>query len=393
MKKLLLICIVWLCFCNGVQAQDPRFNMPLLNPIYLNPALVGSYGYYFDDQPDVSYQDVLEEFQVQGQSLDIYRIFASHRSQRVGFDEPLLTTSFSADYFHSSTGLGFGLVAFRDALGGESRLRRHEASLVASYTLYPSDKPNIIVKGGFQLGAGRVNINDPGRLRFGDMLNAQGMVVNPTTDPLFGRVDGASYFNLSMGGQIMLNQQFWVGASLHNINRPDLSLVGGNSEDELGRRLTLYGGFTVSPKWFYLGNMTTQLVYQQQAGFNTLFVSERWHVTENFFFGAGYLISLKEINTGNTGNLSQRETMLSFNVGVNYNGNSFAFNWDTGIGSNLEPNNAQSIEFTVIMTNILKRRIWCKFNAVWMRDGDNKNKTPISRRNKKRIRKNLKEQE
>ena len=227
-----------------IRAQDPHFSQFFSSPLTLNPALTG----LFDGQ-----------FRVAGNYRNQWpTINNAFRTGTVSFDMALLK-----DRLPQNDRLGVGIMALNDR-SGNGILDNSHVALSAAYHKGLDENGYHQLTVGFQ-GTFTTKRLDVTRADFEDELTALGFT--GVTQEVFGnsRVN-VGYFDLQTGilysGTTNGDNNFYAGASLYHVNRPNESFLGGNFV--LEQRLTLHGGgyFPIGPnKTFH-----TSFIHQQQAG-------------------------------------------------------------------------------------------------------------------------------
>lgn len=200
-------------------AQDPLYSQFYAAPMYLNPAMTGS--------------------------SNIPRFTLNYRNQWPGLSANFVTTSFSAEHFVENLNSGFGLLFTNDNQYAD--LSTTNIGLLYSYNQTIND--NLSARFGVQTSYNTRSIGDKwDRFTFGDQLDSRGNLSgNPTGDPIAGLNNPqARYVDFSTG-TVLYNDYFWAGLGVKHLNRPNVSVVGGDVK--LPMLFSLHGGYK-----FYLPN-------------------------------------------------------------------------------------------------------------------------------------------
>jgi type IX secretion system PorP/SprF family membrane protein len=249
MKILKGLLPVWTVFTSlvltsGLKAQDPHFSQFFSSPLTLNPAMTG----LFDGQ-----------FRVTGNYRNQWpTINNAFRTGTISFDMGLLEKRLP-----QNDRLGVGIMALNDR-HVNGILNNSHIGVSAAYHKSLDENGFHRLTVGFQ-GTFTTKRLDVTQADFEDELTALGFT--GVTQEVFGnnRVN-VGYFDLQTGllysGSTNGSNNFYAGASIYHVNRPNESFLGGNFV--LEQRLTLHGG-----GYFPVGqNKTihTSLIHQRQAG-------------------------------------------------------------------------------------------------------------------------------
>ncbi|MCA6073595.1 type IX secretion system membrane protein PorP/SprF [Fulvivirga sedimenti] len=243
MKKFFTIGVLVLSgFFTLVQGQDPQFSQYYSAPLYLNPAFAGT-----------------------GAG---HRFVANYRNQWPNISNGFVTYAFSYDYNIQDLKSGVGFIATADR-AGSAALTSTTLGFVYSYKVQLSNK--WIMTPGLYFGYGHRDI-DLNKLVFGDQLAFTNDGQVPTSDPGFGSLGSASYFDFG-AGFLIYNSKFWLGFSSYHINEPNRSLLGDESAIPIknsfhgGVKLPLYSGLFAKEKIAYIA---PSFVYKSQGRFDQL---------------------------------------------------------------------------------------------------------------------------
>ena len=234
---------------NCAQAQDIHFSMFDLDPLLFNPAYSG----FFDASA---------------------RFGAVYRNQWASVSTPFQTFSATAEVALSRSnvhrnGFNAGLWVSNDR-AGTLAYGSTTASAIVSYFQGLGDGSNIISV-GLEGGLGQVGFNTDGiEMTDGTESFRRTKVVYPTLGA------GIAWY-------CQLSDALYtkVGASLRNINEPDISHTDMAADARLSRHFNIYG----RAEWRFLSDwgLLPVVGYQRQRNFNELVYGAdvRWYVDED----------------------------------------------------------------------------------------------------------------
>lgn len=198
-------------------AQDPHYSQYYQDPLYLNPALAGT----FDGT---------------------YRFTGHYRNQWSAISRPFETFGVGVDAANvlGISKVGAGLNIFND-VAGDGNLSNLQINLALSYAFQlTADSAHQLVVGG-QGGWYRrqLNVNE---LTFDDQYQNGQFQPGIATRESFAETN-TNNFNTNVGvawrGVWRKRLQALAGISLANLTRPDLSFTG--TEEPLDQRITVHG--------------------------------------------------------------------------------------------------------------------------------------------------------
>ena len=241
-KKLLIktsLLFASLLFVGDLHAQDPQFSQFYANPLYLNPAFAGSNG--------------------------CPRFAANYRNQWPGLSGQFVTYSVSYDQYFKNISGGFGVIATHDQQG-QGTINHTTLSLIYSYHLKVNRKFTMLF-------AGKATWNqkalDWDKLTFGDMIDPRRGFIYGTGDVPRGGNRG--FFDAS-AGFVGFSKNFFFGFSAHHLNRPNESVILGDSKMPI--RLTGHMGAEIplgsKSKYTNTTSIMPNIIYQYQQGFMEL---------------------------------------------------------------------------------------------------------------------------
>ena len=173
--------------------QDMQFSQPYSNPLYLNPAFTGT--------------------------LKATRLVLNYRKQWPGIDHEYNAFAASTDGYVKALNSGIGVSCMKD-IAGENNLSNTLVSVYFAKHIRISRRSDLSfgIKGSY------------GQRAFGDnnLLFADQIIRESATSlsQQMGLVPNVAYADFS-AGILYYNQKAWLGVSLHRINEPNQSLMGG----------------------------------------------------------------------------------------------------------------------------------------------------------------------
>jgi type IX secretion system PorP/SprF family membrane protein len=184
--------LVFLSLAGGsLFGQSPQFSQFYANQIYLNPAFTGN--------------------------TSINRIAANYRNQWAGVPGAFNSYSLAYDHNLAAYNMGLGLLAIRDQAGAGG-LSYTNFSALGAYRF--QIKENIMINAGLSYGFS-IRSADVSKYTFGDQLiNGGDTKANISQNKLYGDFGT---------GILVYGEKYWGGMSALHLNRPDESLVRGQS--------------------------------------------------------------------------------------------------------------------------------------------------------------------
>ena len=242
-----------------VFGQDPGFSQFFANPLYLNPAFTGT--------------------------TELPRTVLNYRNQWPQKGATYTTSSISYDQLSKKNNSGFGFQIYRDS-ELNNIVNTSSASFSYSHHLKLKDLSFITLglQGGMVL----------------KQFDTSTLVFPSNIDQLSGEVAGGLPINISdemkvypdfaVGALGQHNDYFW-GASVHHLTRPDESIIEGDQKGNVPIKVTLHAGarsrklhhgllsreFTLSPN----------IIYQQQGNFKQVNLGI-YMIEKSFLFGGWY---------------------------------------------------------------------------------------------------------
>jgi type IX secretion system PorP/SprF family membrane protein len=238
LKRFLTTC-TFIAVFHGANAQDPTFTQFYANPLYLNPAFAGSYG--------------------------CPRFALNYRNEWPQLSGNYVTYSASYDQYFKNVSGGFGLLATHDQQG-QGTIKTTMIGAVYSYHLQLGRKWKMMF--GARAAWFQKTL-DWDKLTFGDMIDPRRGFIYSTGDVPRGGSRG--FFDAS-SGIVVFNKYFFAGAAWHHMNRPNESMIIG--ESKLPWRITGHMGADIvlgrRSKYSNSTSIMPNVIYQYQNGFQEL---------------------------------------------------------------------------------------------------------------------------
>lgn len=302
MKKI-ITAVSFLFIIGTVSAQDPTFTQFYANPLYLNPALAGS--------------------------NNCGRIASNYRNEWPQLTGNYITYSASYDQYFKNISGGFGILATHDQQG-QGTIKTTMLGLIYSYHATLTRKWKLLF--GVRAAWYQKSL-DWDKLTFGDMIDPRRGFIYATGDVPRGGTRG--FFDASAGA-VIYNKNFFAGAAMHHLNRPNESMIIGDSK--LPIRITAHMGAEIQlgakSKYSNTTSIMPNVIYQYQNGFQELsvgtyikygaFNAGAWYRnrdafiltiginTGKFRLGYSYDVTISKLNNGVSG--GSHEISLGFNL-------------------------------------------------------------------------------
>lgn len=241
----------------NIFAQDPTFTQFYSNPVYLNPALAGSSG--------------------------CPRIALNYRNQWPQLTGNYVTYAASYDSYFKNISGGVGLVALQDVQGPGTI---QTSMLGASYSYYLKVNRKFRLMFGTQAAYYQKYL-DWSQLTFGDMIDPRRGFIYQTGDVPRGN-GRRGFFDVS-AGMVGFTKNFYFGLAAHHLNRPDESLILGQSRLPIKLTGHLGANIKIGQRGRYSSTTTLSpnIIYQYQNGFQQLNIGA-YLKYESFTIGAWY---------------------------------------------------------------------------------------------------------
>jgi type IX secretion system PorP/SprF family membrane protein len=213
MKKSVTILLITILVYSTSMGQDFHYSQFYAAPLYLNPAMAGS--------------------------TELSRVGVNYRKQWPGLAHDF--NAYSAYFDHYSydlkSGMGIAVNSFQES---NMQINTSDISLFYAYNLQLTETLNFRM--GTQMGIFRRSATLDNIL-FGDQIDLFNRTVNPTSIDDIPNFEPYTYLDISFGG-LLVGETFWLGASAHHVNRPNLSFF---PDDEIGYmpvKWSVHGGYT-----------------------------------------------------------------------------------------------------------------------------------------------------
>ena len=187
-------------------AQDAQFTQFYSTPTYISPAFAGT-------------------------GLQT-RFGMAVRDQWPAFPGAFVSANFAVDHYLSDVNSGIGLLVTHDR-AGSGALR--SSSVAGQYAYEIELKRKVFIRPALQIGWVNHAV-DYTKLTFGDQLARGGNV--GTYEYMQGT--SVSYADMA-GGVLFFTPKYWLGASVHHLNRPNQSLLG--YEARIPMKFSVHGGW------------------------------------------------------------------------------------------------------------------------------------------------------
>jgi len=257
MMKKITLSLLLVSLSGELLAQDPTFTQFYANPVYMNPALAGSSG--------------------------CPRVALNYRNEWPQLTGNYVTYAAAYDSYFKNISGGVGLVAMHD-VQGQGTLQT--SMIGASYSYYLKVNRKFRLMFGTQAAYYQKYL-DWSKLTFGDMIDPRRGFIYQTGDVPRGN-GRRGFFDVS-AGMVGFSKNFYFGAAFHHLNRPDESLILGQSRlpikitGHIGANIKLGQRGRYSSTTF----LSPNIIYQNQNGFQQLNVGA-YLKYESFTIGAWY---------------------------------------------------------------------------------------------------------
>ena len=231
MRKLIIFCCLFVLL-GKASAQDPHFSQFFSSPLTLNPALTGKF-------------------------YGSYRITGNYRNQWPTISNAFTTATASAD-FHimqnniaSNDTWGLGFFGYSDN-SSNGAVKFNYGGISTAYHKGLDEEGMHTLGGGIQVTYANMLINTS-QLNFADQLTSSGFT-GVTSEVFSSSTLKSNYVDVNAGilynGSTSDRNNFYFGASMYHINRPEQSFTG--AQYILSPRTTFHGG-----GYFPLGETST----------------------------------------------------------------------------------------------------------------------------------------
>ncbi|MGK7392705.1 MAG: PorP/SprF family type IX secretion system membrane protein [Candidatus Cyclobacteriaceae bacterium M2_1C_046] len=298
----ILIVIALMGASMKASGQDPQFSQYYAAPLYLNPGFTGT--------------------------TEQQRVIINHRVQWPSLPQAFSTYSASYEFYDNNLNSGFGFLATTDAMGSAGW---RTTFVGLSYSFKARLGNNWVFSPGLNFSYG-VNGLDRTRLVMRDgLIHGDGV----SYDPELNRLGNSSFMDFSAGA-VLYNKEWWFGVAGHHMNRPNISVIG--DESELPMKVTVHGGVRVpmynGPKKFTdVHYLTPSFIYRTQGNsFHQLDAGLRYHI-DPIAIGLWYRgIPVFGDNEEDGMRIIQRDA-LAFIASLTYEGFQFGYSFDFSVSA------------------------------------------------------------
>lgn len=310
----LLSCLFILLSALSLSAQDPQLSQNLANPLLNSPAFAG----------------------LQDQN----KVYLTHRNQ---------WPNQSANYQYSATGLEISLGKINSGIGiilssDKQFSALQTTALSLQYAYHANLNEKTLLSMGIQ-GSGVFRSLDYTYLTYGDQLGS--FLVNGTQgntfDPLATQfLNRTNYVDLSAG--LLLNHSnYWIGASVHHLNRPNQSLIR-SSDDLIAPKYALMAGLSLP---ISEGKSIKPALYIKNQGAFSQIDLGTYLQLDPLVLGFWYRgLPVNKISSEGTSN---RESLIGL-IGIQNNRYSFGYSYDfTVSGLGIGSGGAHELSFSYVL--------------------------------------------
>lgn len=317
MRKYLFILIICGIVQNNLLGQDIQYSQYYANPLYLNPAFAGG--------------------------ALVPRVYANYRLQWPSLHLRPNGSSFAADYYFDQFNSGIGVLI--NINNYSSILKNNEFGLLYAYNLKLDEKNYL------RLGAQGSYANRS--LNFENLLFPDQIGNNQPTQER-DKYPPVKYVDFS-GGVLYYSSTYWLGISLHHLNRPSQSFFTTES-GRLPSKLSVHGGYIfVLDDYVRRGeksnkSLTPNFNYKKQGKFEQLDLG-CYYTLSPFVIGAFY----KGLPIKKDVSYSYRNESIGIMLGFRDEHFSMGYSMDISI-SRLSPTSAHEVSFSYRFEPIETRR-------------------------------------
>jgi type IX secretion system PorP/SprF family membrane protein len=253
---------IYLGLALPIVAQDFHYTQFYAAPLYLNPAMAGS--------------------------TELSRVGVNYRKQWPGLAHDFNAFSAYFDHYSYDLNSAFG-IAVNSFQESNMNINTSDISIFYAYNLKLAESLNF--RFGTQLGFFRRSAALD-NLLFGDQIDLFSKSINPASIDNIPNFEPSSYLDFSFG-TLMNGENFWVGASAHHINRPNLSFFPDNEFGFINIKWSLHGAYTIplgSSDYFgsiYDNQVTFMVNYKNQGPFRQFDIGSQIFY-RNVVSGLGY---------------------------------------------------------------------------------------------------------
>ena len=310
----IFFCFLFSLSVLSLSAQDPQLSQNFANPLLSSPAFAGL--------------------------QDLNKIYLSHRNQ---------WPNQSANYQYSAASVEISLGKINSGLGVTLSSDKQFSSLQTTaislqYAYHANLNEKTLLSMGIQ-GAAVFRSLDYSHLTYGDQLTAfltNGAMGN-TADPLANQFVNSVHYGDFSAGLLLTHSSYWLGASVHHLNRPNQSLIK-TSEDLIAPKYSLQGGLSLP-----LGenkNLKPVVYLKNQGSFSQIDLGSSVQL-DALVLGFSYRGLPLTKNTAES--TSNRESLIGL-IGIQNNRYSFGYSYDfTVSGLGVGSGGAHELSFSYVL--------------------------------------------
>ncbi len=231
----------------GLRAQDASFSQTYEAPLYLSPSFTGL--------------------------TNGSRLTLNYRNQWPGVGKAYQDYALAFDHFFDGVSSGLGLMWMCDNYA-KGLVIDNAISLLYSYEITISSA--LYIRPGISFTYGTRKLDQSKMISYSD-ITSDGKYVLGGSSLDFERTKRD---RIDAGASIMLyNNNFWVGATVDHLMRPDASFT--DAKEEIGLKTIVYGGYKLVYEESYRGSepksITFALDYKNQYSYNQFQVGVYWY--------------------------------------------------------------------------------------------------------------------
>ncbi|MEN8226110.1 MAG: type IX secretion system membrane protein PorP/SprF, partial [Bacteroidota bacterium] len=250
LKNLTILLLTATWFTSAIAQIDPQFSQFYASPLLVNPGYTGS--------------------------VKEHRVVFNGRIQWPNLPEAYQTMAFSYDLWRPDLRSGFGIHFLTDK-AGSGGFRYTTVRFNYSYKIIMN---GWVLSPGMYFGYGSESL-DVDKLVFGDQLDFGLDNLPVSQDPNLSKVDNHHFFDTGVGF-LLYNKSTWLGSSVYQLNQPNASIMGGESQWPMrivfhgGIRIPLYGDRYRSE---IVSSLAPSIMYRLQGGTQQLDMGVQYHVS------------------------------------------------------------------------------------------------------------------
>ena len=310
----IFFCFLFSLSVLSLSAQDPQLSQNFANPLLSSPAFAGL--------------------------QDLNKVYLTHRNQ---------WPNQSANYQYSATGLEISLGKINSGIGLILSSDKQFSSLQTTsinlqYAYHANLNEKTLLSMGLQ-GAAVFRSLDYSHLTYGDQLTAfltNGAMGN-TADPLANQFVNSVHYGDISAGLLLTHSTYWLGASVHHLNRPNQSLIK-TSDDLIAPKYSLQGGLSLP-----LGenkNLKPVVYLKNQGSFSQIDLGTSLQLDALVL---GFTYRGLPLTKNTVESTSNRESLIGL-IGIQNNRYSFGYSYDfTVSGLGVGSGGAHELSFSYVL--------------------------------------------